>query len=66
MPDQAETSWKRKSGILASVRASEGALSLGVESQGNEKRRGSYGKIVSSEPLDGWQSQTTTSSTYCC
>ena len=40
MPDQAETSQKGKSGILASVRASVGALS---------------GKIVSNEPLDGWK-----------
>ena len=31
--------------------------------QGNARRRGGYGRIVSYEPLDGWQSMIPTSST---
>ena len=65
MTEQATNSQKGKSGILASVRASVGVLSLAGE-PGQQKRHGSCGRIASSEPLDGWQSQTTTCSTYCC
>ena len=52
MPDENDTSQKAKSGVLASVRASVGALSL-VVNQGNARRRGSYGRIVSYESPDG-------------
>ena len=62
MPDEADTSQKGKSGVLASVRASVGALSLSGE-PGQRKKTWKLWKNRFVELLDGWQSMIPTSST---
>jgi len=60
MPDEADTSQKGKSGVLDSVQASVGTLSLSGE-PGQRKKTWKLWKDCFNEPLYGWQSMIPTS-----